>query len=62
MTEITYRVPPTIIYVRIDGNHVGSIRHNEHTGTWSYKPQNSDTRGEEFETLAECKTSLDGIL
>jgi len=56
---ITYKVPPAIVYVQVDGNHVGAIRHNEHTGTWSYKAQKSETRGEEFETLAECKASLE---
>ena len=59
MAKITYKVPAAIIYVRVDGNHVGSIRHNEYTDTWSYKPEKSNTRGDEFSTLAECKASLE---
>ena len=62
MTDITFRVPPAVVYVAVDGNHVGSIRHNEYTGTWSFKYQKADTREEEFTTLQECKASLDDIL
>ena len=59
---ITYRIPPAIVYVSFNGSHVGSIRHNEHTDTWSYRAQKSTTRGDEFSTLAECKTDLEQTL
>lgn len=57
--KLTFVVPPAIVHVKLDGKHVGSIRHNEHTGTWSYKPKGSDLRGEEFPTLPACKKSLE---
>lgn len=56
---ITYvRISTGLFNVKLDGKMVGTIRSLE-SGNWKYFPKGNTTGGEEFESLAAVKASLE---
>jgi hypothetical protein len=62
MSEITYSAAADtngqmVYWVRLSGRTVGFIRKDERG--YFYRPKDSQASGERFQTLAECKRSLE---
>ena len=60
MVEIQYRVEGrNRVSVFLEGIPCGTILRNSNSNKYSYKPKGSKSRGEMFDTLRECKDSLE---
>lgn len=57
---ITYKEMANEIAVFLEGKRVGTIQHIFGEG-WKYFPKGSRTGGDFYQTLRECKNSLEGM-
>lgn len=48
------------IKVKLDGKHIGDIKHRILSNTYYYKVKGGPHVGEDFKTVAEVKRSLEG--
>ena len=62
MSKITYALVPAHHIVYLDGRYWGDIKktiHETGVATWRYHPKGSKDAGEAFNSLGECKASLE---
>lgn len=59
MDTNSYTEKGDIIQVRLGRKHIGDIKKNKESGKFFYKPKGSRLIGEEFDTVAAVKRSLE---
>lgn len=59
MEQNSYTEKGDVIQVRLGRKHIGDIKKNKESGKFFYKPKGSRLVGEEFDTVAAVKRSLE---
>jgi len=59
METNSYTEKGDLIQVRLGRKHIGDIKKNPKTGKFFYKPKGSRLVGDEFDTVAAVKRSLE---
>lgn len=55
----SYTEKGDVVQVRLGRKHIGDIKKNKENGKFFYKPKGSKLVGEEFDTVAAVKRSLE---